>query len=359
MNGNKIRNYIMIVLFMAFVGYYAIFISFTKDQVSTEAEKRELNQMPELSARNYVNIATEFTAFMKDYISYRQKVTQVYNDCMVNAFQTPKEAAVIIGKEGWLFYNSNAKDPETNEVIDYSGIEYYTTEQMERVAQEVRAADEFCRAHGAKMIFLIAPNKSSVYGRYMPKSYKQVNEVNRADKLYEYLCENTEAIVVYPKKELKEIGKKKKIYFTNDTHWNGMGGFYASTILTEKLGLAYPTLDEVELVEELSAEDLKYMMGVSEYSPDVGNQTPNYSEVYPYHLINSWESMDSYESENRNGKKMLLLGDSFSEELVPALAIAVERLDASRTRYYQFTESNDYDYVIYEMVERNIAIIAQ
>lgn len=68
--------------------------------------------------------------------------------------------------------------------------------------------------------------------------------------------------------------------------------------------------------------------------------------------------MDCYKSNNHNGKRMLILGDSFSEELVPALSVAVEELDISRSRNYQLTSEKKYDYVIYEMVERNIAIIA-
>ena len=51
------------------------------------------------------------------------------------------------------------------------------------------------------------------------------------------------------------------------------------------------------------------------------------------------------------------MADSFELEY-PALSVAVEYLDASRTRYYQFVESGDYDYLVYEMVERNISIIA-
>lgn len=357
MKKKPISAYVMIAFFIAFIGYYAIFIAFTKDSVSTETEKRELNQMPELSFENYENISREFTAFLKDYIPFRQPVTQAYNNLMVNAFGVGDDS-VVIGKEGWLFYNSNAKDPMTNELIDYTGSSMYTQTQMERVAAEVRAADEFCKQYGTQMIFLIAPNKSTTYADYMPDAYARVSEENRMDVLVDYLRANTEATILYPKEELMKAASKEKIYYSNDTHWNGLGAFYATELMTDVFELEYPKLDSIGLIEESSPEDLKYMLGVSEYEPDEGNTIPNYDALYQTSLINSWESMDSYQSTNQNGKKMLLLGDSFSEKLVPALSIAVEYLDASRSRYYRFVESGDYDYLVYEMVERNINVIA-
>lgn len=354
----KISSYLMIGMFIFFIGYYAIFFVQTKDSASTENENRKLSTMPEFSIGNYDKFAVEFTSFLKDYIPYRQKVTELYSDIMVNKFGISSDESVIIGKNGWLFYDSNKKDADTDEISDYNGIAEYTEEEMEKVAEEVRRADDFCREHGAQMIFVIAPNKSSVYREYMPDYYFW-EERSRVDELYEYLCANTEAMALYPKQELQEWAKKYKIYYANDTHWNGLGGYLTASMIAEKLGMEYPAMQEIELIEENSPEDLKYMLGVNNYVADDGNLIPDYAKRHEVKLIDSWESMDSYESDNQNGQRMLILGDSFSEKLIPAFSGEVQWLDASRSRYYQFTEVNSYDYVVYELVERNLAIIAK
>lgn len=77
--------------------------------------------MPEFTVENYMNITAEFTACMKDYIPFRQKITAVHNEFMANTFHVSGEEGVIIGKDGWLFYNSNAKDAMTDEIVDYNG----------------------------------------------------------------------------------------------------------------------------------------------------------------------------------------------------------------------------------------------
>lgn len=218
------KKYILIGMFILFIGYYGMFIMFTKNLVSTEKEKRELNRMPSLSSENYENFTADFTAFFKDYIPFRQQLTEMHNNFMVNIVHTSSNDAVIIGKKGWLFYNSKAKDPETDEVVDYNGSIQYTKEQKERVATEVQAATEYCRENGSKMVFLMAPNKSSVYKQYMPDTYREVGDEKRCEELAEYLQKNTDAEVLYPKDELIEFSKKQKTYFSNDTHWNGMGG---------------------------------------------------------------------------------------------------------------------------------------
>lgn len=358
MKSRKVINYILIILFLIFIGYYACLFLFTKDSVSTENEKRELSELPEISPENYPNITKEFTAYLKDYIPYRQKVTQLYNDTMVNVFNISNEDAVIIGKDNWLFYNSNAKESNTNEIIDYNGSEIFTEEQMERIAREIRGADAFCKEHGAQMVFLIAPNKSSVYPQNMPSSYVKVNDVTRIDLLYDYLCENTDAIIIYPKQELMKLSEDYKVYFANDTHWNGLGGYFASLLIAKELGIEYPKLDDMELISQSSAEDLKLMLGVSYYSEDIGNLTPDFGKMCKMYKLEKLEHIEYFETDNKNGKRMLLLGDSFSEALVPALGITVEYFDVSRSRYYKFAENKEYDYVVYELVERSMAILA-
>ncbi len=355
----NIKNYILIIVFVLFIGYYGLLVGFTHRNANTEREKRELSKLPKFTIENYEAYSGQFTAFLKDYIPFRQNITTFYNNLSINVFEKTTDKGVILGKDNWLFYNSHEKDPQTDELIDYSGSALYTEAQMERIAAEVRAADEFCAAHGAKMIFLIAPNKSTVYSQYMPDLYVRQSDTSRIDKLFEYLCENTDAAIMYPEKELIEYSKTNKTFFANDTHWNGLGGFLTTTLLAEEFSIDYPSLDEVNLIEDSSPEDLKLMLGVDSYPADTGNTIPNYAEIYQSTLVASSENMDSYVSDNPNGKTMLLLGDSFSEKLVPALGIAVTNLDASRTRSYQFTEAKQYDYVVYEMVERNIAFLAQ
>lgn len=359
MNKNHVKNVLMIILFLVFIGYYWIFFPVTGGEGNTEREKRQLAEFPQFKAAEYKTYSARLTDYLRDHIPFRYEVTSRYNDLMINTFHQPTDRGVILGKENWLFYNSNAKDPDTNELLDYDGVSRYTEEQMERVAAEVRAADEFCREHGAQMIFLIAPNKSSVYPQYMPDVYVQESDYSRMDQLYEYLCENTEAIVLYPKRELRELSLEYKIFYANDTHWNGLGAYFATQMMMEKFDLDYPALNQLELVDDPSPEDLKLMLGVDNYAADEGNTIPDYGQIYQVSVISAAENMTSYESTNPNGKKMLLLGDSFSEKLVPALGISVTRLDASRTRYYQFAETGDYDYVVYEMVERNLSILAQ
>ena len=294
--------------------------------------------------------------FLQDYIPFRVKVTQKYNDILVNVFKKSTHNGVVIGKDNWLFYNSKATDVITDEMDDYSCGKQYTAEELERATGTPNFLYGLAKSRGAQFVLFIAPNKSTVYADKMSPFYKKLGDKSRAEGLYEYFTENMEFPVLFPKDLLIEKAKEEKIYFSNDTHWNGLGGFYGAAEIAKTLNLDFPTREDIELISQDSPQDLKGMLGVDKFSEDLDNYIPDYDKIYKLSLVSQDENITHYESENPNGKKMLLMGDSFSEMLVPSLGTTVSVLDATRTNAYP--DNVDYDYVVYEIVERSAAIWA-
>ncbi len=350
---------ILIIVFLLFVAFYPVGGLAYKGSASTDMEKRTLAEFPEISRANYPQFSAQFGNYLKDHLPFRTEVTRAYNSFLVNVCKTSSDDAVILGKEGWLFYNSHARDAATNEIIDYTGESLYREDQLANIAAEVNAANEYCKSVDSTLVFVLAPNKSSVYGQYMPDIYKQVSyDERRIEQLYEYLCEHTDATIVYPREQLVEASVQYKTYFSNDTHWNAIGAYICCEEICQAVGLDLPDLSTINLYEDFSPEDLKGMLGVEKYLADNGNLTPNYGEIYGVSSVQLDERYHSFASENPNGKSMLLLGDSFSEKMIAPLSVSVTNLDAARTRYYQFAGEKHYDYVIYEMVERNFPFLA-
>jgi len=353
MKNNKKISIILIALFIVFIAYFWTLFPFTVKNADTSSEKRELSAFPEFTIKNYKNISAQFTSYLKDRIPFRIEITNKYNNIMVNVFNRVPDKGVILGKKNWLFYNSNAKDPQTDEVADYMGKSKYSDEQLSHALETPSLYASISESRGSKFLLAITPNKSSVYGQYMPSSYKVVDEKTRVDQLYEYYKENLPCDVIYLKEDMRKYAKDYKVYFTNDTHWNGLGAFFASNILADHLGLDHPTLDDVELIPENSPEDLKLMLGSSDYPADKDNYIPDYSKIYSAEATYSDENITKYVTSNKNGKKLLLLGDSFSERMDAALMASVEEFHISRTGY--IPEDETYDYIVYEIVERNLA----
>ena len=100
------------------------------------------------------------------------------------------------------------------------------------------------------------------------------------------------------------------------------------------------------------------MLGVEAYGDDTGNLMPDFNSIYTVNMVDENESYQSYLSANPNEKSMLMLGDSFSESMTLPLAVSVTNLDVSRTRDYTLTGKKHYDYMVYELVERNFPYIA-
>ena len=292
------------------------------------------------------------------------------------------ERQTIVGKDGFLFLGN-----QYAAIVDKTqGLYPYKQEDIDLWVDKLKAVQEWYRIKGIQFIFVIAPNKSSVYPEKLPALivYKEGETI-------------TDDIVRTSRKknitllDLRQVLNKSKgdeeLYFRTDTHWNNKGasiGFkeaihFLNTQYGEEYNLPKYTLRSMRQGSGDLAGFLKIKQILS----------PNYEKDFTFEFntsvkvchgnINMKEltvetckmtgnpilnvfAQDQYMTNKSavNSEKLLFIGDSFSTaNSKPYNATFGILWKFHHSRLYgkkmaDFVEKNQPDIVIYQIVERDL-----
>ncbi|MCM1135927.1 MAG: hypothetical protein NC400_10175 [Clostridium sp.] len=317
---------------------------------------------PVINVDNYTKYADDFETYYNNKLPFRNILISINSMIDFWVFDKSASAEVIKGIDGWLFY--------ADTLDDYCRNNLYSQSELEAIKNDLLNTKQYFDKREIEFIVFIGPNKASVYGDYMPKKIKTVEENSRTEQLVNYLRENTDITIIYPKKDLLSAREKYPdlmLYLKLDTHWNYMGGYFAAIPLLNALGVKMKKFDEVsyEQINEpdffWNGYDLSNMSGLS----DILNEDIN------YHLYGYSEADVTYDGDVRSDveafygsirtysnasddRKIFLARDSFGEAISPYLAAGFKEMYSvsydSMTKT-QIEEENP-DVFIYEMVER-------
>ncbi len=245
---------------------------------------------------------------------------------------------VLAGKGGWLFYK---RADDGTSMQDYQGTSTFSEQKLASITQQlIRQRDTFA-ARGIRFVVMIVPNKEIIYSEYMPSTVYRTSEITRCDKLYEYITQNSDLEVVYPKKELFAAKSSYQVYYKYDTHWNFAGVYVGIQCLLRELYGTYEDISGARIVlehQEMSG-DLASLVGMTEkYNDD------NYYNFYE-NDINPAQRVDD---------RLLVVGDSFSDLMVGELGYYFADVDRVGVWTFKMSMLDTYkpDVLLWECAER-------
>ena len=142
-------------------------------------------------------------------------------------------AGVYVGLHDFFFYG---------ECVDYlKGDNPIPDGNIARFARVMDERDEWARQNGIELIFVIAPNKATVYNDYVPSSVVQ-SSYTRTDQIVDYLAANSTVKVVDLRQTLRNARASygDDLYYRYDTHWNQYGAFTAYTEIMKTVRKSRP-----------------------------------------------------------------------------------------------------------------------
>ncbi len=350
-----------IIFILAILSIPVIF--FNKTGTISQKENRMLAEKPFLLKENRLNPDwfSEYNAYLDDRFGGRQAFislnTKVKYDILGADLHNDR---AIKGKSGWYFYISeNGRDNLT----DFYKKNLLNGEQLEAFKAKVGAAAGWCEENGIRCIFVIGPNKHSVYEEYYP--FKRPKGITRADQIVEAFDE-LELDYVFPRDFL--IAKKEDfdypLYYETDTHWNNQGSYLAFTLLWEKLSTMFPEVDfpKIEYETEMSydtAGDILPMLNIKEAkrtNPWVHPVGGDHLDYYSY-LQNDERNGIHTIGVDRSLPRAMVFRDSFFRALEPFTSSIFSETeyiwhnfsDADKDSVLQYKP----DVIIFETVERN------
>lgn len=313
-------------------------------------ENRPLAREPELINRDGLNsdFPADFDAWWEDHFGFRDELVTAFHSFTLNLFGDTLNEKVIVGREGFLFFDKT--------LDDYTGKSRLSEQEIRNCAAVLRIMSEYAQQSGAEFLFSVAPNKNTIYPEYMPERICKRSEASNMELLYAELSVQGVNTLDFASM-LRQEKSDGLLYYHNDTHWNERGALLAYNAIMEQLTEDFETYENLTPTDETGyAGDLHNFILPAAKS---GFTYPKYEITYSYTLDEGARPLQDATfgttSDVNAESSLLLYRDSFGEALFPLLSSNLGRVLYSKEFPYNAALCDGgYDLVMIELVERNI-----
>ena len=221
--GHRRRDTIRVLLFLLALATPLGSMILHLDRGPKLSENRHLAERPRLvlRPRELASFPGTFRYYFADHFGFRDTLIRLHGLLCLRLLGVLPNPDVTRGKEGWLFL---ANERSTDY---YRHTELFTPPELERWRQVLEARRNWLAARGAAYLFVVAPNKETIYGEMMPELLTQVAPESRLDLLVTYLRGHSDVRLVDLHGVLTAAKGEERLYHKTDTHWNDRGAFRA------------------------------------------------------------------------------------------------------------------------------------
>nr|WP_240041180.1 DHHW family protein [Paenibacillus ginsengarvi] len=330
------------ILLLMFTGAVLVINFLTPSQVFSESENRMLQQLPKFSLQTVVSgkFTSEFESYISDQFMERDFWIGLKSDTD-QGMGKKESSGVYIGMDGYLIQKFSP--PEKGDLED-----------------KVNAIQAFDKATpGLRKYMMLVPTAAAVLEDKLPPYASGGDEMVYWEKIKDSLLGDIRFIDVSP---ALEANKEQPIYYKTDHHWTTKGAFLAYRelgapmsftaknendfntrqvtsqfygTLYSKSGFRHIQPDSIELyypktpgtisvdyVDEQQSADSMYVMG-------------NLTKKDKYTVFfNGNHGLIRITTENTEGRRLLIVKDSYANSLIPFLTSHFSEIDVVDLRYY-------------------------
>lgn len=344
-----VKNKIVVVVFLCFLGGVGVWNFLSEDRHFSEQENRILAQMPTFSMKRFFSgeFMEEFEAYITDQFSWKESWLTLKN-------ATDK---LLLKKEHNGVYF--AQDDFLLERFEEPG---------EQLQKNIKSMSYFAnKTKEMPISFLLIPTSVEIYQEKLPlyaHSFSQKQVIIQVEK---ELPTSIQMIDVY--NALRE-NKDKNLYFRTDHHWTMRGAYEAYVVTAKALGLTPYVLDDF-VIETVSTSFLGTLYSkanafgikpdeIEVFYPtfpvtynvtyDEGRSSVHslYESSYLMKkdqysfFLNGNHSLVKIQSSIENGRRLLIIKDSYAHIFIPFLANHFEEIHVVDLRYFH---TNLYTYI--------------
>ncbi len=348
-------------------------------------ENRNLAEFPNVNLltkiTSYSNFIKSFESFFNDHYGLRTiliKIDSVFN---IRYFHQSPLHEVVIGKDGWFFWDSKDEKDATNTItginlIDFYGKALFSENETKIIKSNLIYIKNKLKKQNIDLIVILAANKQSVYPEYLPKYIQQKGGIaSRADQINEIANEiNLNYIDTRP--ILLEAKNKYPypLYYKTDTHWNNLAAFITSQAVIEKISsLGYKPNNFykknniiIRQEKNISSNDLLKFINFTQNADSSGvtiNLQNNFSYIFTKNEIynNLTYGYSISELKNNSFPRITIFRDSFSGAMQPFLSESFSQIAYIRSTNINFDiiEKEKPNIVIFEFAERFSSALLQ
>lgn len=359
----KLKNmYILIsILFLCFLIMPNIIYRIFYDSFDhTNYENRTLASKPIFMSTNINEYPKKYEEYFNDYLPFRNELVRLKNLNDIFMFKNIFSRRVLLGKYKWLF----TKDANLTE--KYIGIEEYnfTEKELEKAKNNLIYFRDELKKKNIDFIFMVCPDKPFIYFKYMPDYIKRKSIKSGTDIFVEYIKNNTDIKVVYPKEELLKYKDKYQLYYKYDTHWNNLGAYIGYSELMKSLNIYVENIDNVN-IKSLSANERFNFAGIYHYN-DLANML-SLSKIKYYnddkaYIISNYITKNYYVKDGflynskaySNENNIMIIHDSYGLNMIDYIVTEFEQSKFIHIDSFKNENIIEYkpDIIVFQSVER-------
>ena len=235
---------LLVLLFLGFLVAPAIDMCLRPARArGPEFEGRAARPFPDWRAalRERSNFPRHFDGAFSDALGLRDVLLRWHNWVRLELLHiAPKP--VLLGKQRWMFYTFE------HSLQNWRGL-YPMDERLLASWQRVIESRRDCaRAHGAEYLFVIGPNKESIYPDYLPEGYEPLGPT-RLDQLIAWMQAHSDVVPVDLRPALRAARStdtpEHHLYCEEGSHWQGQGCLAAAQEILRLLAQRFPAIAQV------------------------------------------------------------------------------------------------------------------
>ena len=286
----------------------------------TVNENRTLAQWPNPVGVAWAVFPGAFDAYVRDHFGFRNSLIRLNTKIKYEILKLRPEK-VFWGKDDWLFLGHEKV------FEDLIGVKPFSEREVKHWRRVIEGRQAWLAERGIDYLFVIAPNKSSVYPEYLPEDLAGRLGRTRLDQLMDGL-KGSSANVLDLRPALLEAKARNLVYYPHDTHWSAWGGFYAYQAIIRRLvefspDLKLPGPDEYHMEKYIRYGDLAHMLVLSEKSkkrefekpvltsPQATPVSLKFPGGYDWQVWQDWRKPKARENRAATGR-LVVMNDSFA-----------------------------------------------
>jgi hypothetical protein len=261
-------------LLLIFLPTFQAQFQFYKEPVLTE--KRALANAPVFNWRDPWIFPGQYEAYFNDHFGFRRLLIEWNGIIKMQIFPEPvsPNPGAIAGKDGWIFFDAE-KSGDGISISDFLGRVKYSETELETIRYNFDTWYGWTAEQNIPFVFMIVPNKETIYAEYLPDWIREKRGVSRLDQMKDYLSKNSRFSFLDLRGILLDKKKAAQTYYKTDSHWNYFGAFWGYEAAMKELAKKNPefepySFNDFEMsIEEKDGGDLAKIVGLESRLKDV------------------------------------------------------------------------------------------
>ncbi len=282
------------------------------------------------------------------YHRFLNSLRLAHNLIMLRGIKGFSRKNVVVGNGGWVYWAGG------NSFDQYTTAQPLSDEALLRIKTILEERQSFCRLYGMRYLFVVVPNKDTIYPEFLPEWLRKVRAKSNLDQIVEYLRNFSTVEFIdlrgplrsFPTDGLFPRDTAVYTYFKVDTHWNDLGGFAGYREIMKRLTGWFPGMSSIPAsnyrIEPYVSDggDTALILGINgrlrinEYRlvprrPLKARTVPVGGDFYASRLANKTKyqgALCAMETNDASLPRGVMFRDSMSIAMLPHLAEHFQRL---------------------------------